>query len=94
MQLSLKHFGHLDIASVLGAVGAAHSPAYVAAKPGVIGLTQTAALEYGAAGLRINAVALGYIHTPMEEALEQKPEVLATGLGTCLGTLGASRRGG
>ena len=78
MQLSLKHFGHLDIASVLGAVGAAHAPAYVAAKPGVIGLTQTAALKYGAAGLRINAVAPGYIHTPMVEALEQKPEVLAT----------------
>jgi NAD(P)-dependent dehydrogenase (short-subunit alcohol dehydrogenase family) len=49
----------------------------VSAKHGVIGLTQTAALEYGAAGLRINAVAPGYIHTPMVEALEQKPETLA-----------------
>jgi NAD(P)-dependent dehydrogenase (short-subunit alcohol dehydrogenase family) len=67
----------INIASVLGAVGAAHSPAYVAAKHGVIGLTQTAALEYGVAGLRINAVAPGYIHTPMVEALEQKPEALA-----------------
>jgi NAD(P)-dependent dehydrogenase (short-subunit alcohol dehydrogenase family) len=77
VQSTLKHFGHLDIASVLGAVGAAHAPAYVAVKLGVIGLTQTAAWEYGAAGLRINAVAPGYIHTPMEEGLEQKPEVLA-----------------
>jgi NAD(P)-dependent dehydrogenase (short-subunit alcohol dehydrogenase family) len=59
VQSTLKHFGHLDIASVLEAVGTAHSPAYVAAKSGVIGLTQTAALEYGAAGLRINAVAPG-----------------------------------
>jgi NAD(P)-dependent dehydrogenase (short-subunit alcohol dehydrogenase family) len=68
----------INIASVLGAVGAAHSPAYVAAKHGVIGLTQTAAWEYGAAGLRINAVGPGYVHTPMVETLEENPEALAT----------------
>jgi NAD(P)-dependent dehydrogenase (short-subunit alcohol dehydrogenase family) len=67
----------INIASILGVVGAAHSPAYVAAKHGVIGLTQTAAWEYGAKGLRINAVGPGYIHTPMVEALEQNPEVVA-----------------
>jgi NAD(P)-dependent dehydrogenase (short-subunit alcohol dehydrogenase family) len=53
-----------------------HSPAYVASKHGVIGLTQTAAWEYGAKGLRINAVGSSYIHTPMVENLEQNPEAL------------------
>jgi len=66
----------INIASVLGVVGAPNSPAYVASKHGVIGLTQTAAWEYGRQGLRINAVGPGYIHTPMVEALEQQPEVL------------------
>lgn len=60
----------VNMASVLGAVGAARSPAYVAAKHGVIGLTQTAALEYGALGVRVNAVGPGFIHTPMVQALE------------------------
>jgi NAD(P)-dependent dehydrogenase (short-subunit alcohol dehydrogenase family) len=59
------------MASVLGMVGVAHSPAYVAAKHGVLGLTQTAALEYGALGVRINALGPGFIHTPMVAALEQ-----------------------
>jgi NAD(P)-dependent dehydrogenase (short-subunit alcohol dehydrogenase family) len=66
----------INIASVLGAVGGPHSPAYAATKHGVIGLTQTAAWEYGAKGLRINAVGPGYIHTPMVEALEQNSEAL------------------
>jgi NAD(P)-dependent dehydrogenase (short-subunit alcohol dehydrogenase family) len=68
----------INIASVLGAVGATNLPAYVAAKHGVIGLTQTAALEYGTAGLRINAVGPEYIHTPMVHALEKNTEALAT----------------
>jgi len=67
------HGSIINIASVLGAVGAPRSPAYVAAKHGVIGLTQTAAWEYGGAGLRINAVGPGFIHTPMVKALEADP---------------------
>jgi NAD(P)-dependent dehydrogenase (short-subunit alcohol dehydrogenase family) len=63
----------INVASVLGAVGGPRSPAYAAAKHGVIGLTQTAAWEYGAWGLRINAVGPGYIHTPMVQALEDDP---------------------
>lgn len=46
----------VNIASILGAVGFAGAPAYVAAKHGVLGLTKTAALEYSAQGVRVNAV--------------------------------------
>ena len=40
----------VNVASILGSVGFANSPAYVAAKHGVVGLTKTAALEYAHAG--------------------------------------------
>jgi NAD(P)-dependent dehydrogenase (short-subunit alcohol dehydrogenase family) len=66
----------INIASILGTVGGPRSPAYAAAKHGVIGLTQTAAWEYGAKGLRINAVGPGYIHTPMVKGLEDRPDTL------------------
>lgn len=55
----------INMASILGMVGAKNSPAYVAAKHGVVGLTQAAALEYADQGLRINAVGPGYIKTPL-----------------------------
>ncbi len=65
----------VNLASVLGAVGGPRSPAYTAAKHGVIGLTQTAAWEYGAQGIRVNAVGPGFIHTPMVRNLEENPAV-------------------
>ncbi|HEY5928540.1 MAG TPA: glucose 1-dehydrogenase [Kofleriaceae bacterium] len=57
----------INIASVLGAVGFRGSSAYVAAKHGVVGLTQNAALEYGPQKVRVNAVAPGFIKTPLLE---------------------------
>jgi NAD(P)-dependent dehydrogenase (short-subunit alcohol dehydrogenase family) len=65
----------INLASVLGAVGGPRSPAYTAAKHGVIGLTQTAAWEYGANKIRINAVGPGFIHTPMVKNLEANAQV-------------------
>jgi NAD(P)-dependent dehydrogenase (short-subunit alcohol dehydrogenase family) len=61
----------INIASVLGAVAFAKSPAYTAAKHGVVGLTQAAALEYGTQNIRINAVGPGFIRTPMISELEK-----------------------
>ncbi len=60
----------VNMASVLGAVGAATNSAYTAAKHGVVGLTQVAALEYSGKGIRVNAVGPGFIHTPMVSPLE------------------------
>jgi NAD(P)-dependent dehydrogenase (short-subunit alcohol dehydrogenase family) len=60
----------VNMASVLGAVGSATNSAYTAAKHGVVGLTQVAALEYSGKGIRINAVGPGFIHTPMVSRLE------------------------
>jgi NAD(P)-dependent dehydrogenase (short-subunit alcohol dehydrogenase family) len=55
----------VNIASVLGQVGFRNSSAYVAAKHGVVGLTQNAALEYGPQKIRVNAVGPGFIKTPL-----------------------------
>ncbi len=60
----------VNMASILGAVGFANAPAYTAAKHGVVGLTKTAALEYSAQGVRVNAVGPAFIHTPMIAAME------------------------
>jgi NAD(P)-dependent dehydrogenase (short-subunit alcohol dehydrogenase family) len=57
----------INISSILGQVGFRNACAYVAAKHGLVGLTQTAALEYGPSKVRINAVAPGFIKTPMVE---------------------------
>ncbi|MGN6266393.1 MAG: SDR family NAD(P)-dependent oxidoreductase [Ginsengibacter sp.] len=55
----------VNVASILGKVGAKGSPAYVAAKHGVIGLTEASALEYADKKIRINSIGPGYIHTPL-----------------------------
>ncbi len=55
----------VNMASILGAVGFAGSAGYVAAKHGVVGMTQSAALEYSARGVRVNVVGPGFIETPL-----------------------------
>lgn len=61
----------VNTASIAGQIAFAGVPGYVAAKHGVVGLTKTVAVEYGAQGIRCNAIAPGFIETPMTQPVLQ-----------------------
>jgi NAD(P)-dependent dehydrogenase (short-subunit alcohol dehydrogenase family) len=60
-------------ASVLGVTGSAGMSAYAAAKHGVVGLTRAAALEFAAAGVRVNALVTHAVDTPMFRGMLNDP---------------------
>jgi NAD(P)-dependent dehydrogenase (short-subunit alcohol dehydrogenase family) len=61
----------VNTASTLGLVGQRHSGPYAASKHGVVGLTKTAAMEYGLDNIRVNAVCPGGIETPIAARFKQ-----------------------
>jgi NAD(P)-dependent dehydrogenase (short-subunit alcohol dehydrogenase family) len=55
----------VNMSSILGLVGWGTAGAYVAAKHGVVGLTQTAAIEFAPSNVRVNSINPGFIVTPL-----------------------------
>ena len=69
VMLAQKGGAIVNLSSVVAVTGNAGQSAYVAAKAGVIGLTKSLAQEFSSRGIRINAIAPGFIETEMTQAL-------------------------
>jgi len=78
----------VNISSVVGGLGNPGQANYCASKAGLEGLTRSLAREYANRGIRVNAVAPGFIATDMTDALEEKAKEGLTGQ-IPLGRLGA-----
>jgi len=80
----------INIASVVAQTGNAGQANYVAAKAGLIGLTKAIAMEIASRNITVNAVAPGFIETPMTDVLPDKvKEDLKTRIP--LGRMGSAR---
>ncbi|MGW9029002.1 SDR family NAD(P)-dependent oxidoreductase [Streptomyces sp. NPDC055722] len=76
-QMQAQGFGSVvNVGSGASVVGVAGFAGYTAAKHGVVGLTRTAALDYGPDGIRVNALVVGLVNTPLI-AEGRSPEVMA-----------------
>lgn len=78
VMLRQKHGRVVSLASVAGLYGNPGQMNYSASKAAIIGMTKTAAKELGSRGITVNAVAPGFIKTPMTDALtdEQREKML------------------
>jgi 3-oxoacyl-[acyl-carrier protein] reductase len=83
----------INMASVGGTTGIASAPDYSAAKGGIIAFTKAVAREVGPLGILVNAIAPGYIDTPLLEVFGDARAAYATLLAaqTPLGRLGEAR---
>jgi len=78
--LKLGHGAIVNMSSILGQVAFANSAAYVAAKHGVVGATQNAAVEYAQRGIRVNVIGPAFINTPLLAILNDQMKAAITQL--------------
>jgi 3-oxoacyl-[acyl-carrier protein] reductase len=71
VMLAQKSGAIVNVSSVVALSGNAGQSAYVAAKAGVLGLTKSLAQEFGSRGIRVNAIAPGFIETDMTSVLPE-----------------------
>lgn len=64
----------INIASMMSYFGAPQAPAYSAAKSGVVGLTRSLAIAFAQDGIRVNAIAPGWIKTDLSRGGRENPE--------------------
>ena len=75
-QMIKNRWGRIvNMASVVGRAGQAGQVNYAASKAGLIGMTKSLAREVASRGITVNAVAPGYIETPMTAVLDEKVSV-------------------
>jgi 3-oxoacyl-[acyl-carrier protein] reductase len=67
----------VNVSSVAGVYGNAGQSNYAASKAGIIGLSKSLAKELGAAGVRVNVIAPGYIETDMATGITEKARAKA-----------------
>jgi 3-oxoacyl-[acyl-carrier protein] reductase len=76
----------INLGSIMGTSGGAGAPAYCAAKAGILGLTRAHAREFVTRGIRVNAIAPGWIETSMTDDLGPMKPMIA--MQTPMGRLG------
>ena len=72
MMMKAKHGAILNITSISGLIGLPGQANYSASKAGLVGLTKSLAKEVGRLGVRVNALALGFVETDMTAALPEQ----------------------
>jgi NAD(P)-dependent dehydrogenase (short-subunit alcohol dehydrogenase family) len=72
-RLAARKGSLVNIASMLSFFGGGLVPAYSASKGGIVQLTKSLAIAWAAEGIRVNAVAPGWIATPLTQALQDDP---------------------
>ena len=80
MMMKAKRGAILNVTSVSGLAGMAGQVNYSAAKAGLIGMTKAMAKELGRLGVRVNALALGFVETDMTAALPAENRAAALNL--------------